>query len=478
MVKMLTKAQKEDALARIRAAGVVGAGGSGFPTYVKLGAKCDTVIVNGAECEPLLEKDQHLLERQTERMLDGLARAAELVGAKRQIVAVKRKRGELLQKLQQACAPLHNVEVIGLEDTYPAGDEVVLVYELTGRRPPPGGFPTEVGVLVQNDETLVNLSRALDGDPVTHTWLTVCGAVREPYTARVPVGTMVGELLDRAGGFTGLAGGGAAGGGGQWVAMEGGAMMGRPVTDRQHPVIKTTAALLFLPAAHRVVRFATRTQQVQRAINRAACDQCSYCTQFCPRYLLGYAVEPHQVMRGVGFGAERYQDFDLYGRLCCECGICDLYACPEDLSPRDACRDTKKRMTDPGAPAGFPPDRGAVHPLREGRLIPLSMLKKRLDLRRYDRPAPYRELDPLPDRVIVPHKQHAGAAAQARVQTGQSIAVGDVLADVGSTDLGVPTHAPLAGVVKDVTDQATVIERALLEEYPRARRASTRGESP
>ncbi len=451
---MVTRTQKADALARIRAAGVVGAGGSGFPTHVKLAAQCDTVIVNGAECEPLLAKDECVLERETEGVLDGLARAAELVGARRKILAVKRKRAVLLDTLRQACRSLPGTEVVGLEDTYPAGDEFVLVYELTGRRTPPGGFPTDVGVLVQNDETLLNVSCALAGEPVTHSWLTVCGAVAEPFTSRVPLGTTTGELLERAGGMMGSTKVG-------WVAMEGGAMMGRPVTDSHHPVGKTTTALLFLFPDHRVIRFATRTRQVQRAINRAACDQCSYCTQFCPRYLLGYAVEPHRVMRGVGFGPERYQDFDLYGRLCCECGICDLYACPEDLSPRDACRGTKLRMAESGVPAGLPPDRAEVHPLRNGRSVPLSMLKLRLDLRRFDRPAPYRELEPLPAEVYVLHKQHAGAAPRARAAAGSTVTAGEVLADVRDGELGVPTHAPFAGRVKEVNALATVIERSL-----------------
>jgi len=150
--------------------------------------------------------------------------------------------------------------------------------------------------------------------------------------AAVPLGTPLGDLLDRAGGYSGD---------GPWVALEGGAMMGRPTRDRAHPVTKTTAALLFVPEGHRVSRFATEPAQVKRAVGRSACDQCSYCTQFCPRYLLGYAVEPHRVMRGLGFGADRAADFDAWGLLCCDCGICDLYACPEDLSPRDACRWSK-----------------------------------------------------------------------------------------------------------------------------------------
>jgi len=446
---MLKRARKEETLARIRAAGVVGAGGSGFPTYFKLRSRCDTVIANGAECEPLLAKDHQVMERRTDRLLDGLARAAELVGAKRRLLAVKEKQAELLTRLQRACAREPGVEVRPLTDTYPAGDEVVLVYELTGRRTPPGGFPTEVGVLVQNVETLLNLSRAFEEKPVTETWLTVCGAVPRPFTAPVPVGTRVGELLALAGG------------GGDLVAMEGGAMMGQPVLDQNRPVTKTTAGLLFLPRDHRVIRFATRSEQVRRAVNRSACDQCSYCTQLCPRYLLGYGVEPHLVMRGSGFGAGRQGDFDPYGRLCCECGICELYACPEDLSPREACRLAKRRAVGPDRPEPVAADRGSVHPLRGGRQVPVSLLKKRLDLRRFDLPAPYRELPAPPERVAVLHRQHAGAAGRGLLRPGQTVGQGEIVAEVGAEDLGVPVHAPFAGVVVGRTGEATEIERSL-----------------
>ena len=452
---MVSRAHKDESLARIRAAGVVGAGGSGYPTHLKLRAAADTVIANGAECEPLLEKDLHLMEQRTARLLDGVARAAELVGAKRRIIAVKKKRGELLKALRQACGRRRGFEVAGLDDTYPSGDEFLLVHELTGRRPPPGGFPTDVGVLVQNVETLVNLAAALDGEPVTETWLTVCGAVRRPYTAAVPLGAPIGDLLVQAGGY--------AGGAEPWIALEGGAMMGRPVRDPAHAVTKTTAALLFLPPTHRLVRFATEPESVKRAVGRSACDQCSYCTQFCPRYLLGYAVEPHRVMRGLGFGPDRAADFDVWGNLCCECGLCDLYACPEDLSPRDACRWTK-RAPRAAAAAGRPvppppPDRGEAHPLRDGRLVPLAMLKLRLDLRRFDVPAPYRDLAPLPDTVTVAHRQHAGAAGRPRLRLGERVARGQLVADVADGEMGVPVHAPCGGRVASVDDTATVIVR-------------------
>ncbi|MHB8079382.1 MAG: 4Fe-4S dicluster domain-containing protein [Candidatus Krumholzibacteriia bacterium] len=451
---MVSRAHKAESLARIRAGGVVGAGGSGFPTHLKLRADADTLIANGVECEPLLEKDLHLMTRRTERLLDGMARAAELVGAKRRIIAVKKKRGELMTQLRQACARRRGFEVAGLADIYPAGDEFLLVHELTGRRPPPGGFPTDVGVLVQNVETLVNLAGALDGEPVTETWLTVCGAVRRPYTSAVPLGTPVGDLLAQAGGCTG--------GAGPWIALEGGAMMGRPVREPTHAVTKTTSALLFLPPTHRLVRFATEPESVKRAVGRSACDQCSYCTQFCPRYLLGYAVEPHRVMRGLGFGPDRAADFDAWGDLCCECGLCDLYACPEDLAPRDACR--AKRGPRAAAAAGRPvppppPDRGGPHPLRDGRLVPLSMLKLRLDLRRFDAPAPLRELSPLPDTVAVAHKQHAGAAGRPRLRPGDRVTRGQPVADVAEGEMGVPVHAPCDGRVASVGETATVIVR-------------------
>ena len=161
-------------LDRIRSNGVVGAGGAGFPTYKKLEAAADTVIVNAAECEPLLHKDKEILRHHLDAVLDGLLQVVRQAGAGRAIVAIKEKYRGADRGARPAGEPQDGIEVHPLGDYYPAGDEFVTVYEATGRVIPPGGLPLDVGCLVVNVETLLNV--ALDR-PVTHKFLTVGGDV-------------------------------------------------------------------------------------------------------------------------------------------------------------------------------------------------------------------------------------------------------------------------------------------------------------
>jgi Na+-translocating ferredoxin:NAD+ oxidoreductase RnfC subunit len=116
-----------------------------------------------------------------------------------------------------------------------------------------------------------------------------------------------------------------------------GIMMGRLSFDFDEPVIKTTGGLIVLPRDHYLITRRDRTNDSMRRIGKSACDQCSFCTEFCPRYLLGYDVQPHKVMRSLGFTASGKELWNQSAELCCACGLCTLYACPEDLYPKEAC---------------------------------------------------------------------------------------------------------------------------------------------
>ncbi|MGE5597818.1 MAG: electron transport complex protein RnfC, partial [Bacteroidota bacterium] len=138
----------------LRQAGVLGAGGAGFPTYRKLSAKAEVVIANGAECEPMLHKDQALMAGRAAEVIDGLRRAMAAVGAAKGYLAVKEKHGAAIEALRRVSAGDAGIELHPLPDIYPAGDEVILIYETTARVVPPGALPGTVGVLVDNVETL------------------------------------------------------------------------------------------------------------------------------------------------------------------------------------------------------------------------------------------------------------------------------------------------------------------------------------
>ena len=267
---------------KVRLAGVVGAGGGGFPTHVKLAAKADTIIANGAECEPLLHKDAVIMEEQAADLVKGMQLAAAAVGAKDVVIGIKGKKKHAVEAVTAACKGT-NVRVHLLGDYYPAGDEYDLVYEVTGRLIPPAGIPIQVGAVVNNVETFINIAAAAEGKPLTHKMLTIAGAVKSPVTLRVPVGTTYRDCIEAAGGLTTN----------DPVLCIGGLMMGQTTDNLDSPITKTSTGVVILPRDHHVMERKLKPAKVQAKIGKSACDQCRYCTEYCPRFLLGYQVEPH-----------------------------------------------------------------------------------------------------------------------------------------------------------------------------------------
>ena len=429
---------------QVKGAGVVGAGGGGFPTHVKLGAKADTVIANGAECEPLLHKDAAIMEREAQIVLAGMLLAMEAVGAKEGIVGVKAKKQHAVEAMEAACTgtPVR-VQLIG--DYYPAGDEFDLVYETTGRLIPPGGIPIAVGVVVCNVETFANIARAAADVPVTRKTITIAGAVKEPITLAVPVGTPFRAAIDAAGGLATD----------DPVLLVGGLMMGTTTDDLDTPVTKTTTGAVILPRSHHVVERKLKPAERQARIGKSACDQCRYCTELCPRYLLGYAVEPHQVMRGLVFTATGADQWNPWAALCCACGLCTLYSCPEDLYPKEACDASKAEMRKAGI-RWTGPERVTPHPIRDGRHVPIAALVRKLAVDAYDVPAPWTERAVKVDKVVLPLRQGAGAANEPLVKPGDRVAEGQQIGRIPDGALGAVIHAPFAGTVVELSDRIVV----------------------
>ncbi len=433
---------------QVRLAGVVGAGGGGFPTHVKLAAKADTVIANGAECEPLLHKDAAVMEHQAEEMVKGIQLAMEAVGAGTGVVGIKAKNRRAVAAVESVCqGTAVRVQLLG--DYYPAGDEYDLVHEVTGRLIPPGGIPLNVGVVVCNVETFVNVAAASDGRPVTHKTLTIAGAVRMPQTITVPLGTSLRECIAAAGGATVA----------DPVLAIGGMMMGETTDELDRPVSKTTGGAIVLARNHHVIGRKLRPAAVQNAIGKSACDQCRYCTELCPRYLLGYAVEPHQVMRSLAFTATGAAHWNEWAAMCCACGLCTLYACPEELFPKEACDQSKMEMKKLNlkwsGPIAVKP-----HPMREGRRLPIKTLMKKLNLAQYDHPAPWQSTVLSPSRVALPLRQGAGSACSPLVRAGESVAAGQPLGAVPERTLGAMIHAPFAGTVGEITAVTITLNRS------------------
>jgi len=419
----------------IGARGVIGAGGAGFPTHVKLNARPDTVIVNAAECEPLVHKDMELILHHSPTMLQGLRTVMELTGARQGIIGIKEKHHHEIELLGTLLPP--DVTLIPVEDVYPAGDEVTLIYMTTRRIVAPGALPISVGCIVQNVETLYNIGL---GTPVVDKFLSVAGAVTEPATIRVPVGTSYADVLAR---FTITAP--------RYVVRSGGLMMGALEEDLQTVVSKRTGALIVLPDDHHCVTMYRRfsTEHATDIIAKAGCDQCNFCTELCPRYLLGQPVRPETAMRNRMFTREE-QPMVFPGNLsCCECNLCTMYSCPEGLDPKGAAVIDKRISREQGLRwSGAAP---AAHPMYDYRKVPTSKLKQRLDILMFRDEAPMSDLVIAPAAVRIPLQQHLGAPAVPVVSEGQRVRRHDLLGKAGGT-VSSPVHASIDGIVTKVTN--------------------------
>jgi len=426
---------------QIQANGIVGAGGAGFPTHVKMGAKAEFFLLNAAECEPLLHKDKELLAHYPEEIVAGMLAARRLVGAAKCVIGIKEKYHAVIEALERRLPP--EITLKGLTDTYPSGDEFLLVYDVAGRVIPPGGLPIHVGCVVNNVETMLNVGR---NRPVTRKYLTVVGAAKTPVTLCVPLGISVSEVIAAAGGAAID----------RYEILLNGAMMGRYCADPgATPVTKTTGGIYILPPDHVLIRRHTRTFETVNRIGRAACDQCSFCTEMCPRYLLGHPIEPHKAMRALGFTRDKAAHI-VGTTFCCECNICTMIACPEDLDPRNVCIQDKRLVKE----MGLKWERGGreikAHPMYPHRRTPVKRLMARLGLLGFSNTGPLREGVVAAERVRLPLRQHVGAACEPTVQPGQRVKEGDVVAAPPTGQLGVPLHASISGTVTAIAPEIEI----------------------
>jgi Na+-translocating ferredoxin:NAD+ oxidoreductase RnfC subunit len=432
---------------KLKEQGVVGAGGAGFPTYVKANSKVEFMLANGAECEPLVHKDVELMKNFPAQVVSGMSLMMKATGAQRGKFGIKSKNSAAIEAIQ-AHVKSRPIDMVFLGDFYPSGDEYELVYTATGRLIPPAGIPLQVGCVVNNVETLYNVHAANKGVPVTEKFVSIAGAVREPQSFWVPIGTRFGDLIELAGGAKAA----------DFAMFVSGIMMGSLSFDLDAVVTKTTAGLIVLPRDHYLIERRGRPEREMSRIGKSACDQCSYCTEFCPRYLLGYEVMPHKVMRSLGFTLTGSANWSQWAQLCCSCGLCTLYACPEDLFPREACDKGKADQRAAGVKfiQRKPPE---VHPMKEARRVPLAMLRRRLKVEEYEAETPFRDTGFSPSRVRIPLLQHAGKPARAVVAPGDRVEKGSPIGCVQAADLGANIHASIAGTVRTVTESFVEIGR-------------------
>ncbi len=431
-------------------AGIVGAGGAGFPTHKKFSDQVKQIVVNAAECEPLMMVDHHILEKHLQALIDTLNILIDTMGAEEAIIGIKGKNMHLLDSKIVSLLNGTKVKIKEIPDIYPAGDEVVLTYETTGKIIPEGAIPVMVGVMVINVETIYNIYKAISGKIVTEKYITIGGDTKEDITVKAPIGIKIKELLDICG-YTDLAG---------KAVINGGPMMGKLVDLENDVVTKTTKGLLIFPETHGIVQ--RKRMPMSMTLKRAsgACCNCRMCSDLCPRYLLGYDLEVHRTLRAASHSEVQDTEAFLQSSLCCGCGVCTVIGCQQMLDPQAISMEIKGQLGKHGLKRQNNKAPEKVREERASRLISSSVLIDRLGIRKYVKPSVERKnVKFAPSKVYIELKQHVGAPATATVKVGDKVKIGDVVAQTPADALGTTMHASINGKVSEINSRFIIISK-------------------
>lgn len=321
---------RKELCAAVRASGLVGLGGAGFPTHVKLSIPedkdVDTLVVNAAECEPYITVDYRECIEHTRDIMEGVYKLKEIFGFKQVIIAIEDNKPRAF-KLMKEIADMDNerddaVKLMVLKSKYPQGAEKMMVLSATGRKVPPGKLPADVGCVVMNVGSVAFIARYLaTGKPLISRSITVDGsAIAEPKNLRVPIGTNIQDIIDYCGGFKAE----------PRKIILGGPMMGVAICDTQSPICKQNNAIL---------AFAEKKAAVKR---ERACIRCGRCVEVCPMSLMPTLIEREARIKDVE-GLKHN-----HAMVCMECGSC-AYACPSGRPLVQYMRLAKQVLREEGA---------------------------------------------------------------------------------------------------------------------------------
>ncbi len=300
------KLSEEEIIESIQEAGIVGMGGAAFPTHVKLSPpedkEIDTLIINGAECEPYLTADFRLMLEETDALVKGTRLVADLLGVDQVYFGVEDNKHEAAEAIESSTEGV--IDVVELPTKYPQGWEKTLIKALTGREVPLDGLPLDVGIVVQNVGTIKAIWDAVrNGKPLTERVVTATGGIERPGNYRIQIGTSWGDLLEQIGGFQE---------GNPAKLIDGGPMMGDTQPNQDSPIVKSTSGVLVLKEEYAVKR------------EPSPCIRCGKCVDVCPAGLL-----PTSIYKSVKSGdVEKARELDA--TACCECGSC-TYVCPSEI---------------------------------------------------------------------------------------------------------------------------------------------------
>ena len=316
-----TKLSKDEIREIIKEAGIVGLGGAGFPTNVKLTpkdeSKIDHILVNGAECEPYLTSDYRLMLEEPEKLVGGLKVILRLFDNAKGIIAIEDNKPEAIKKLQELVKGESRIEVCPLKTKYPQGGERSIIYAVTGRKVNSSMLPADAGCIVDNVDTVISIYNAVcKQTPLIRKIITVTGdAVSDPKNFNVRLGTNYQELVDAAGGFKTE----------PEKIISGGPMMGQVLFRLDVPVCKTSSALTCF------------TKDMVAAQEPTPCIRCGRCVSVCPSRI----VPPLMMQAALRGDCERFEK--LNGMECMECGSC-TYVCPAKRPLTQAFKEMRKTV--------------------------------------------------------------------------------------------------------------------------------------
>ena len=426
-------------------AGVIGAGGAGFPTHIKLVKDMHYLVINGAECEPLIYTDYEIMKHFSMELIIVIRDMLKALNIKKAVWGIKSKHKELINVLTLATALDKNINICPLENIYPAGDEITLIYKCTGIVIPKGELPSSKKVIELNVETLLNIYKCLyENTPVVDKYVTIAGAVKEPRVLKVPVGTPIQNLIDEVSVTIS-----------NYDILLGGPMMGNFVSP-DIKVSKTTKAILLLPknSVLSVKKKQIGLDSVKRAMS--SCSQCRMCTDLCPRNKLGHKIEPHKLMNAFANGIVENSD-KIYTALgCCGCNTCSYYACHHDLNPAELMMATKKELMKQGIRPEIEESVPLANPLSVE--VPASRLLFKLGLKDYDRHA-YLQKQPIStDIAFVPISAHIGKPANPIVKVGDKVTRKQKIAEASIGGISACVHSSIDGIVKVITEKEIIIK--------------------
>lgn len=299
----------------VRDRGIVGLGGATFPTAVKLAPPAekhvDTLILNGAECEPYLTSDHRLMVEHAAQVIDGMLLEAKILNATKLLVGIEDNKPDAVAAMRQA-AEGKNIEVVALPTRYPQGGEKQLIFALTGRRVPNGALPADVQTVVSNVSTAYAVSLAVrENKPLIDRVVTVAGRVKKPANLRVRIGTPLYDLVEACGGFED----------GVRKIVLGGPMMGMAISSLNIPVTKSTGGLL---------AFGEEGVHAQES----SCIRCGRCVEACPMRLVPTRIDAFA-------RRSQWEECSKLGAMnCMECGAC-TFVCPAKRELTQSCRMAK-----------------------------------------------------------------------------------------------------------------------------------------